>query len=84
MPRAAMSVATSTGNSSFLKPASAAVRWAWLRLPWMRPFSTPCFDRYSASRFARCLVRVKTITLRMSPRFSSSHRSADFSSCATG
>src|SRR4026209_2771077 len=36
MPRAAMSVATSTWNRPSLNPASAAVRCAWLRLPWMR------------------------------------------------
>ncbi len=45
MPRAAMSVATSTGYSPLLNPASASVRCACDRLPWMRAALTPCFSR---------------------------------------
>ena len=67
-----------------LKPASAAVRCACDRLPWMRSALIPFFTRYSARRLARCLVRVKTSTSFMSPRFSSARKSADLSSCATG
>ena len=35
MPRAAMSVATSTCKSFVLKSASALVRAVWLLLPWI-------------------------------------------------
>jgi hypothetical protein len=36
MPRAATSVATSARMREALKAASAAWRWPWLLLPWMR------------------------------------------------
>ena len=84
MPRAAMSVATRMRKRPLLKPASAAVRWAWLRLPWMRSQATLWRTRKSASRLARCLVRVKTSALFISPRLSSSSSSEDFTSWATG
>ena len=84
MPRAAMSVATSTRYVPSLNPLSAAVRWACERLPWMRSALTPFFTRYSARRLARCLVRVKTSASFMSPRCSSARKSADFSSWCTG
>ena len=63
-----MSVATSTWKRPLLKPARACVRWAWLRLPWIRSTRTPWRPRNSASRFARCLVRVKARTLRVPGR----------------
>ena len=40
--------------------------------------------RKSASRLARCLVRVKTSALFISPRLMSSRRREDFTSWATG
>ena len=60
------------------------MRCPWLRLPWMRSQGTPCLTRKSASRLARCLVRVKTSTLRMSPRLRSSSRSGAFRFCGHG
>ena len=44
----------------------------------------PFFRSVSARRLARCLVRVKTRTLLMSPRLRSSRRSGAFRFCATG
>ena len=84
MPRAAMSVATSTWKRPLLNPASACVRWVWLRFPWIRSTRIPFLPRNSASRFARCLVRVKASTLRVSGRARSARSSRDFSSDATG
>ena len=43
MPRAAMSVATSTCRSPLLKSASALVRALWLLLPWIAIALMPCF-----------------------------------------
>ena len=62
MPRAAMSVATSTCRSPFLKSASALVRAVWLLLPWIAIALMPCFSRCSTSRLAPCFMRVKTST----------------------
>ncbi len=41
MPRAATSVATRTRCLPFWKPLRAAVRWDWLRSPWMTSASWP-------------------------------------------
>ena len=58
MPRAAMSVATSTRISPFLKPASACVRAVWLLLPWIAigADAVPA-PATRARRLAPCLVR---------------------------
>ena len=62
MPRAAMSVATSTCRSPFLKSASALVRAVWLLLPWIAIAVMSCFSRCSTRRLAPCFMRVKTST----------------------
>ena len=82
--RATMSVATSTWISPALKPASACVRCACERLPWIRSDEMRCRCRNSCRRFARCFVRVKTITSFSSPRRSSSRKSCAFSASETG
>ena len=61
-PRAAMSVATSTGRLPSLKRDSARVRAPWLLLPWMAIASMPSLPSCSARRLAPCLVLVKTST----------------------
>ena len=85
MPRAAMSVATRTRDSPRLEGGEGlrALRLAD-RLPWMRSAATPRRARPSASRLARCLVRVKTSTFRTPGWRSSSTSSGSFSSEATG
>ena len=60
MPRAAISVATSTLVSPALKPSSAATRADWLLLPWMAAAGMPCLFRSLAILSAPCLVRLKT------------------------
>ena len=62
MPRAAMSVATSTRTSPLLKPAKARVRAPWLLLPWMAAAEMPSCSNRSDSRLAPCLVRENTST----------------------
>ena len=64
MPRAAMSVATSTWVRPALKPSSAATRALWLLLPWMAAAVMPCLVRSLAMRSAPCLVRLNTSALR--------------------
>ena len=64
MPRAAMSVATSTLVRPALKPSSAATRALWLLLPWMAAAVMPSFSRSLAMRLAPCLVRLNTSALR--------------------
>ena len=60
MPRAAMSVATSTLVRPALKPSSAATRALWLLLPWMAAASMPCLVKKAAMALAPCLVRLNT------------------------
>ena len=60
MPRAAMSVATSTRAWPALKRASARSRAFCDLLPWMASASMPRFCKYSATRLAVCFVCVKT------------------------
>src|SRR3972149_5428336 len=61
-PRAAMSVATSTGIVPSLNCAKALVRAGWLLLPWIAAAGMPSAISFSVSRFAPCLVRVNTST----------------------
>ena len=63
MPRAAMSVATSTLVLPALKPSSAATRADWLLLPWMAAAGMPCLVRSLAILSAPCLVRLNTSAL---------------------
>ena len=67
MPRAAMSVATSTCRLPALKSASALVRAVWLLLPWMAIAVMPLSFRKSVSRLAPCFMRVNTSTWCQSP-----------------
>ena len=60
MPRAAMSVATSTRVLPSLKPSSAATRAVWLLLPWIAAAVMPCLVRSRAILSAPCLVRLNT------------------------
>ncbi len=62
MPRAAMSVATSTCSSPVLNSASALVRALWLLLPWIAIAVMPSLFRCSVRRFAPCFMRVNTST----------------------
>ena len=62
MPRAAMSVATSTCSLPLLNSASARVRAVWLLLPWIASAGMPSLASCSARRLAPCLVRVNTST----------------------
>ena len=62
MPRAAMSVATSTGTEPARKPASARSRCGWLLLPWIAAAAMPALSRPRTTLSAPCLVRVKTST----------------------
>ena len=61
MPRAAMSVATSTRVRPLRKSSSARMRWLWLLLPWIASAPTPAASRCCATRSAPRLVRVKTM-----------------------
>ena len=61
MPRAAMSVATSTRVLPSLKPPSARSRWLCDLLPWIAAAETPHASRWRVTWSARCLVRVNTI-----------------------
>jgi ATP-dependent RNA helicase RhlE len=45
MPRATMSVATRIRDLPALNPCSAAVRWLWLRLPWIFAVEMPWRSR---------------------------------------
>ncbi|CDC31028.1 unknown [Faecalibacterium sp. CAG:82] len=63
MPRAAISVATSTFVLPALKPSSAATRADWLLLPWMAAAGIPCLLRSLAILSAPCLVRLNTSAL---------------------
>ena len=79
MPRAAMSVATSTLVCPALKPSSAATRAVWLLLPWMAAAGMPCLFRSLAILSAPCLVRVKTSAFCTGGfRFWMSHGSRNF------
>ena len=62
MPRAAMSVATSTRARPLRNCSSAFCRAGWLLLPCSALTRTPPVSRPSATRSAERLVRVKTIT----------------------
>ena len=66
MPRAAMSVATSTGVRPERKLSSAFCRWLWLLLPWIAAAWMPAWSSWRATLSAPCLVRVKTIARSMS------------------
>jgi hypothetical protein len=67
MPRAAMSVATSTGYRPALE-AGERGRALRLRAVAVDPLGRmPALTRWSARRLARCLVRVKTSACCMSP-----------------
>ncbi len=77
MPRAAMSVATSTVMRPALKSPSARRRWPWLLLPWIAAALIPDLSRNVVSLSAPCLVRANTrVCLRESAasRCSSSSR----------
>ena len=63
MPRAAMSVATSTLVLPALKSSSAVTRAVWLLLPWMAAAGMPCLVRSLAILSAPCLVRLNTSAL---------------------
>jgi len=84
MPRAAMSVATSTRYLPDLNPSSACVRCVCDRLPWIRSALIPCFTSVSASRLARCFVRVNTSACFTSPRLSMWTSNNGLSDCDTG
>ncbi len=60
MPRAAISVATSTVTRPALKSPSARRRWPWLLLPWIAAVLMPDFSRNVASLSQPCLVRPNT------------------------
>ena len=63
MPRAAMSVATSTRTAPDLKSFNARSRWFCERLEWMVPVLIPLLSRRRAILSAPCLVREKTRTV---------------------
>src|ERR1700704_2077559 len=69
MPRAAMSVATSTCSSQSLKRLSAFMRCGWLLLPWITAVSMPSVSSCSARRLAPCLVLQNTSTCCQLPLF---------------
>ena len=60
MPRAAMSVAMSTGARPERKLFRALTRWLWLLLPWMAEALMPAAASARTTLSAPCLVRVKT------------------------
>src|SRR6478735_4929017 len=60
MPRAATSVATSTGRVPSRNAPSTRLRWPWLRPPWSAAAMTPCSRSWSAMRSAPSLVRQNT------------------------
>ena len=66
MPRAAMSVATSTRTRPALKSLRAWTRAVWLLLPWMAAAVMPWALRSRAMRLAPCLVRENTRAAGMS------------------
>ncbi len=66
MPRAAMSVATSTRSPPSLNSESARVRAFWFLLPWIASASIPSALSSRVRRSAPCLVRVNTSTCRQS------------------
>ena len=62
MPRAAMSVATSTRYFPDLNPSSASRRWPMDLLEWMSVARSPCMRRCFAILLAPCFVREKSNT----------------------
>ena len=84
MPRAAMSVATRIGHEPWRKASSAAVRWAWLLLPWIARASMPAAPRLRATRSAPCLVRVKTMPRSSSLLASMRRTVSESSACFSG
>ncbi len=84
MPRAAMSVATSTCSVPALNSASALVRAPWLLLPWIAIALMPSPLRNSARRLAPCFIRVKTSTWCQSPDWIRCASSAFLRSRPTG
>ena len=60
MPRAATSVATSTGRVPSLKAPRTRLRAPWFRPPCSAAAKTPCSRSCSATRSAPSLVRTKT------------------------
>mmetsp|Transcript_6097 Transcript_6097/g.15501 ORF Transcript_6097/g.15501 Transcript_6097/m.15501 type:complete len:343 (-) Transcript_6097:682-1710(-) len=63
MPRAATSVATSTGTFPPLNSLTAASRSPWVRFPWRMPTLTLCFFRNRCTNLAFRIVFTKTSTL---------------------
>ena len=84
MPRATMSVATSTRTFPDLKSPRASVRCPWLRLPWILALGIPPRVSTSAKRLARCLVRVKQITLPITFARSNARKRSAFKVSFTG
>src|SRR5512144_2466342 len=84
MPRAATSVATRTANRPALKSASARTRCGWLLLPWIAVARIPSCSSCVASRFAPCLVRVKTRAWSIRPLLIMWLSSSRFRSRSTG
>ena len=79
MPRAAISVATSTRVLPALKSSSAVTRAVWLLLPWMAAAGMPCLFRSFAILSAPCLVRLNTSAFTTSGfRFLMSQGSRNF------
>ena len=81
IPRAAMSVATSTGVLPLRNASSAAVRWAWLLLPWIAAALTPAVVRWRTTRSAPCLVRVKTSARSIEPSARPARSRSESSAC---
>ena len=83
MPRAAMSVATSTRARPLRNCSSALIRAGWLLLPWIALTRTPPVSSVSATRSADRLVRVNTMTRDIAGSVSSLPSSARFPAVST-
>ena len=78
-PRAATSVATSSGDLCSLKEIITPSRWPWLMSPCSAFAWTPRSRRARSSRAVPILVRQKTIACSGSSAFSTSIRRLVFS-----
>src|SRR4029453_9608366 len=75
MPRAATSVATSTGERASMNSSSARLRADWGRPPWIDSALIPAAFRLSASRSTPSWVRAKMIVRPGRPGSSAGPRS---------